>query len=170
MMIKRCTLKDLETLQQISEETFYDTFAAQNSEKNMRDYLATAYVPEKLTKEMNNPHSAFYFIYDDAQVAGYLKVNVLTAQSENMSADHLEIERIYVRKSYQKKGFGKALMDYAIDLAKAQHKTFIWLGVWEKNENAIGFYEKVGFRKIGAHAFFMGDEEQTDFILEKKLR
>lgn len=165
-MIKQCTLADIQALQQISEETFYDTFAAQNSEKNMRDYLATAYLPEKLQKEMLNPNSAFYFIYEAGEVAGYLKVNVFDAQSEHMSDDHFEIERIYVRKAYQKKGYGKALMDHAMTLANAQRKKYVWLGVWEKNDNAIGFYENVGFRKIGAHAFFMGDEEQTDFILE----
>lgn len=168
-MIRQCTLADVEALRTISEETFYETFAAQNSEKNMRDYLATAYLPEKLTTELNNPHSAFYFIYDDDQIAGYLKVNTLDAQSEKMSDEHFEIERIYVRKTFQKQGFGKALMDYALQLAHAQHKKYVWLGVWEKNENAIGFYENVGFKKVGAHSFFMGDEEQTDYILEKRL-
>lgn len=38
-------------------------------------------------------------------------------------------------------------------------KQKIWLGVWENNENAIGFYKKMEFC----------DDEQTDFIMTKTL-
>ncbi|WP_039790739.1 GNAT family acetyltransferase, partial [Paenibacillus riograndensis] len=39
------------------------------------------------------------------------------------------------------------------------------LGVWEKNENAIAFYKKMGFVQTGSHSFYMGDEEQIDIIM-----
>ncbi|GAY79036.1 negative regulation of sporulation, septation and degradative enzyme [Sporolactobacillus inulinus] len=45
----------------------------------------------------------------------------------------------------------------------------VWLGVWEKNEKAIAFYKKFGFVQNGAHSFYMGDEEQTDFIMKNPL-
>ena len=51
-----------------------------------------------------------------------------------------------------------------------RNKEKIWLGVWEKNENAIAFYKKMGFVQTGAHSFYMGDEEQMDFIMTKTLR
>uniref|UniRef100_UPI0034D9567F GNAT family N-acetyltransferase n=1 Tax=Lysinibacillus sp. GbtcB16 TaxID=2824761 RepID=UPI0034D9567F len=46
-------------------------------------------------------------------------------------------------------------------------KQHVWLGVWEKNENAITFYHKMGFVRTGAHSFYMGDEEQIDYIMSK---
>lgn len=60
-------------------------------------------------------------------------------------------------------------MSKAIEIAKENDKSAIWLGVWEKNENAIGFYEKSGFVQTSSHSFFMGDEEQIDLIMVKKL-
>ncbi len=45
----------------------------------------------------------------------------------------------------------------------------MWLGVWEYNPKAIAFYETLGFKVIGAHSFFMGEEEQTDLIMSKQL-
>ena len=33
------------------------------------------------------------------------------------------------------------------------NKKKIWLGVWEKNENAIAFYKKMGFVQTGVHSF-----------------
>ncbi|WP_342580592.1 GNAT family N-acetyltransferase [Ureibacillus sp. FSL W7-1570] len=167
--IKKCTLEDMETLQKVGSETFYETFKDQNSPDNMKAYLEKAFNPVQLERELSNIHSHFYFVYVQDEVAGYLKLNIHDAQTEEMGDESLEIERIYIRKKYQKFGLGKALLNKAIEIAKALDKKKIWLGVWEKNENAIGFYEKMGFVKTGSHAFYLGDEEQTDYIMVKTL-
>ncbi len=38
-----------------------------------------------------------------------------------------------------------------------------------KNENAIAFYQKMGFVQTGEHSFYMGDDKQVDFIMTKTL-
>ena len=98
-----------------------------------------------------------------------MKFNVDAALTEEMGADSLEVERIYIRPAFKRRGLGKYLIDKAIEIARAQGKQLIWLGVWEHNVNAIAFYEKMGFVRTGAHSFFMGEDEQTDFIMTKKL-
>jgi len=167
--IKKCSIKDLRILQEVSIETFSDTFKEQNSPENMKAYLDKAYALEKLEKELSHTSSQFFFIYLHEELAGYLKVNTDEAQSEEMNDESLEIERIYVRSKFQKQGLGKYLMNKAIELATESRKNVIWLGVWEKNQNAIAFYSKNGFVKTGAHSFYMGDEEQVDYILTKTL-
>src|SRR5689334_6636436 len=123
----------------------------------------------KMENELSNKNSEFFFIYLDNNLAGYLKLNVDDAQSEEMGMESLEIERIYIKRKFQKYGLGKVLYNKAIELAKEKNKTKVWLGVWEKNENAIAFYNKMGFVQTGAHSFFMGDDEQTDYIMTKEL-
>ncbi len=86
-----------------------------------------------------------------------------------MDNHSLEIERIYISKRFHTQGLGSHLMKKAIDIAKEQNKEKIWLGVWEKNERAITFYQKSGFVRTGAHSFYMGEEEQIDFIMTKTL-
>lgn len=167
--LKKCGSEDLADLQAIGIETFTDTFAAYNTPEDMQAYLDKAYDPEKLKAELSTEGSTFYFLYDDEELAGYMKVNVVAALTEEMGADSLEVERIYIRPAFKRRGFGKYLIDKAIEIARAQGKELIWLGVWEHNLNAIAFYEKMGFVRTGAHSFFMGDDEQTDFIMTKKL-
>ncbi|MCM3225217.1 GNAT family N-acetyltransferase [Terribacillus saccharophilus] len=167
--IKKCSIKDLRILQEVSIETFTDTFKDQNTPENMKAYLDKAYASKKLENELLNTSSQFFFIYLNEELAGYLKVNTDDAQTEEMNDDSLEIERIYVRSKFQKQGLGKYLMNKAIELATESRKNVIWLGVWEKNQNAIAFYSKNGFVKTGAHSFHMGDEEQVDYILTKTL-
>lgn len=168
--IQKCNEEDLKTLQEISIETFNDTFKDQNSPENMNAYLERAFNLKQLERELSNNYSQFFFVYYYDEVAGYLKVNANDAQSEEMGEESLEIERIYIKKKFQKHGLGKVLLNKAIEIAMESNKEKIWLGVWEKNENAIAFYKKMGFVQTGAHSFYMGDEEQIDFIMTKTLK
>ncbi|WP_028391104.1 GNAT family N-acetyltransferase [Bacillus cihuensis] len=167
--IKKCNSDDLQILQEISIETFNDTFKNQNSPENMKAYLERAFNSNQLEKELSNISSEFFFICFNKELAGYLKVNINDAQSEKMGDESLEIERIYIRYKFQRKGFGKYLINKAMEIALRQNKKIIWLGVWEKNKNAIDFYKKIGFVQTEAHSFYLGDEEQIDVIMSKTL-
>lgn len=169
IQIRKCTLEDLPILREISYETFDETFKDQNSPENMKVYLETAFNVKQLEKELSTDSSEFFFIYSHEEVAGYLKVNVNEAQTEEEGDESLEIERIYIRKNFQGQRLGLHLINKAMEMAREQNKKKIWLGVWEKNEGAIKFYEKMGFTESGTHSFYMGDEKQTDLLMTKKL-
>lgn len=64
---------------------------------------------------------------------------------------------------------GMILLERGLQIAREKRKSYVWLGVWERNEKAIGFYERMGFRKAGTHDFFMGTERQTDFVMRMDL-
>ncbi|SDP64292.1 GNAT family N-acetyltransferase [Halobacillus aidingensis] len=166
----KCTVEDSRKLQEIGYETFKETFEDQNSKEDMKAYLKVAFNIKQVEKELSNPLSNFFFVSINDEVAGYLKVNTGDAQSEEMDDDSLEIERIYIINKFQKKGLGKYLFNKAMDVAMEKNKKKIWLGVWEKNEYAISFYKNLGFVQTGAHSFYMGDEEQTDLIMVKRLQ
>lgn len=167
--IIQCTSNDAQKLQEISRTTFYDTFAHMNAEESMNAYLENAFQLKKIEEELATPFSEFYFIYDNEQLAGYLKVNVNEAQTEQMGDETLEIERIYIVDKFQQRGLGKHLLHKAIEVARSKMKKKIWLGVWERNIGALHFYNKMGFVQTGTHAFYMGDEEQTDLIMIKAI-
>ncbi|MGG3311210.1 GNAT family N-acetyltransferase [Paenibacillus lautus] len=167
LTIRKCTSEDLGLLQDISIETFNETFRDQNSPEIMKTYLERAFNINQLEIEVSNTASEFYFIYYNGEIAGYLKVNIHDAQTEMMGNDSLEIERIYIKGQYQKHGLGKFLLNKAMEIAMERNKKSIWLGVWERNENAIAFYKNMGFVQTGSHSFYMGNEEQKDFIMTK---
>lgn len=168
--IKSCTVAELPLLKEISIETFTDTFGAQNTPEDLAEYLATAYADEKLTEEINTPDSHFYLLFKDDELAGYLKLNTEAAQTESVAENALEVERIYIRSSFKRQGLGRKLIELAIEIAEKDKRDNIWLGVWEHNENAIKFYEKMGFEVVGQHDFVLGDDVQTDLVMCKKLK
>lgn len=167
--LQPCSIENLQELREISYETFNDTFKDHNTPENMKAYMDKAYHPAQLKKELLNPSSQFFFLYFHGDLAGYLKVNIDDAQTEEMGEDTLEIERIYIKKAFHRNGLGKYLFNKALEIAESLHKNKIWLGVWEKNENAIAFYKRLGFVKTGVHSFFMGGDEQVDLIMTKTL-
>lgn len=57
IQIKRITLNDIEQLQQIGRQTFYETFSAENTEENMTNYLNEGFSLEKLTAELNDKNA-----------------------------------------------------------------------------------------------------------------
>jgi diamine N-acetyltransferase len=164
-----CSIDDVETLRQVAYETYDQTFRPLNTTRTIEKYLEEAFNREKLLEELSNPKSNFFFLYADEELSGYLKVNEAPAQSDLNDPDSLELERIYVRKESQGKGLGKVLITYAIQIAGERAKQYVWLGVWERNINAIAFYKKMGFTVAGTHTFRMGDEIQQDLIMKKVL-
>ena len=57
-------------------------------------------------------------------------------------------------------------MQKAIEVAQSKSKKELWLGVWEENPEAIGFYQKMGFEKFGTHIFKVGEDEQMDYLMK----
>jgi len=167
--VSKALTSDVKTLQTIGKQTFFETFAADNAEEDMNEYLEKNFTVEKITKELNNPESTFFIAWQDTDAIGYLKLNTGAAQTELQDDTALEIERIYIKSDYQGKKIGQILYDKALETANAQHKKSIWLGVWEENLRAIKFYEKNGFVAFDKHIFKMGNDEQTDIMMRKIL-
>jgi diamine N-acetyltransferase len=168
--IRQISIHDLPDLQTIGRKTFAETFEAGNSEENLANYLAEGFSAEKLSAELENACSQFYFAETNGRVLGYLKVNTGEAQTENQDPSALEIERIYVLKEYHGKEVGQKLFQKALSIAHEQNAPYIWLGVWEKNPRAIRFYEKQGFVEFGEHIFQLGDDAQRDVLMKLTIK
>ncbi len=165
--IRTVNATDVLALQTLARKTFYDAFAEQNTEEDMQEYLEVNLSEEKLTSELNNPASFFFFaIYHELPV-GYLKVNTGNAQSDFKDSNGFEIERIYVEKAFHGKKVSDALFQKAISLASDLNYKEVWLGVWEENKKAIRFYEKNGFVPFDTHIFMLGTDQQTDILMKK---
>lgn len=81
-------------------------------------------------------------VYDDGVVKAFL----------HYGGD--EVRRLYVEPVLQGQGIGAALLDYAI---RELHVTRLW--ALEKNERAIAFYARHGFRPNGERKLEEGTDE-----------
>jgi ribosomal protein S18 acetylase RimI-like enzyme len=169
IQIKQVDINDVEQLQAISKLTFSEAFSSLNTQENMAKYLEESFSIEKLTAELSDQASSFYFATVGGWVIAYLKLNVGASQTEIKDEKALEIERIYVLKDYHGQNVGQLLYDKAIQVASQMKAAYVWLGVWEENLRAINFYKKNGFVAFDKHIFNLGDDAQTDIMMKKLL-
>jgi ribosomal protein S18 acetylase RimI-like enzyme len=168
--IRKAVLSDLESLQVIGRQTFTETFAAVNSPKNLSNYIAQSFNAAQITKELTNPESSFYLAIQDTKIIGYLKINFGSSQTELLDDRAMEIHRIYVLKEYHGKKVGQLFVDHVLEIAHQRQVEYVWLGVWEKNYRALGFYAKYGFAEFDKHVFTLGDDIQSDLLLKLQIK
>ena len=169
LVFKKCSVNDLDQLVQISKATFIDAFKADNNPDDFKVYIDFAFSKSKLTEELKNQFTRFYFVYADNKLVGYFKLNENDAQSDIKEENSLELERIYVIPEFQGIGLGKRMLQHVKRLASQSTKTFLWLGVWEHNKAAIKFYQINGFTKFGMHPYYIGKDKQMDWLMRFDL-
>lgn len=164
--IRRVLPSEVKELQAIARQTFSEAFSSTNDADNMEKYLREGFSSEKLSAELNNQDSEFYFATFGNTIIGYLKLNFGKSQTDLKDMNAMEIERIYVLKEFYGKNVGQWFYQKAVVAAKQAGVNCIWLGVWEKNPRAIKFYKKNGFVEFDKHIFKLGNEEQTDIMMK----
>lgn len=103
-------------------------------------------ISEDEFKEMLSIPETIFLVSDNDGIDGFLNANIVEKNSKFTGyKKYLMIEQLGVTKNSQKNGVGRSLMDLAEKIAKEKGCTMLVLDVWGFNENAIGFYEHLGF-------------------------
>jgi len=107
---------------------------------------------------ISDPNKAIYFAYVDGQLAGQIDV----AKHWNAFA---WIDDIAVDSRFRRRGIGRALMQQAVDWAKARHLPGIMLETQDNNVTACRFYQDFGFQLYGFDTYlYKGLHPDTDEI------
>ena len=105
----------------------------------------TKYNKEEIKEMLNNPNTPI-FVADEDGVKGYAFCVIKEVNNNNMhKSKTLFIDDLCVEESSRAKGIGKKIYEYLNDYAKEINCDNITLNVWEANEEAISFYNKLGF-------------------------
>lgn len=167
--IRKASIDDLGPLVDLARKSFLQAFSANNKPENVISYLDKAFTKDQFSSELSEQGSTFYLAEVNQKVIGYTKINLVPAQTDIHDSESLEIARLYVLQEYIGLGLGKELLDKAFAFAREKELKYVWLGVWEHNPRAIGFYQKNGFEKFSTHPFPFGDEIQTDWLMKKMV-
>jgi predicted GNAT family N-acyltransferase len=119
----------------------------------LRKPLGLGFSPDELEKEKNN---LLMGAYEDDQMLGCCML--VEEQPETV-----RLRQMAVLNDLQGKGIGKALMQFAENLARDRGYKKITM---HARKNALGFYEKMGYRKVGEEF-----QEITipHYVMEKEL-
>ena len=165
--IRVATMEDVDVLCEISAKTFVETYGEQNTPENLQKYLKERFNTKQISAEIMTSETVFLLVEKHNETIGYAKMRINL--EENPDPISLEIERLYIKKAFHGQKLGALLMQNCIDISREKGYESLWLGAWEYNLKALGFYKKWGFEICGTHIFQLGDDAQTDYLMTKKL-
>ncbi len=176
MTFRLATPTDLDTLLTLSVQSMREAFGPPHNPAEVTEaYMAGAFTPDNLARDLADPRSTFILACTDAgQSIGYARLYRRRPPRRmpepfRRAGQAIEIERLYLLQLAIGRGQGQQLMDYCLNIARADGYQAVWLGVWERNHRAIQFYDRNGFVRFGWHYFQFGPDRQRDFWMVRAL-
>lgn len=124
-----------------------------------RECFSSPWSEEGLTAETENPSAEFFVLLSEDTVAAYMGMHIVL--------DECYIANVAVKKDFRKRGFGSALVENALSVAKEKGCSFITLEVRVSNLSAIALYEKFGFERVGERKNFYTCPTENALIMTK---
>ena len=171
LTIRQATVDDAKVLTDLAYTTFWDAFAhhPKNAPDDLNHYMRQAFSHDQIAAELEDEKCIFLIAEIEGEPAGYAKL-INDAIEPGITAERpVELNRLYSHQQFLGKGIGQALMDASLERAKQENRDVMWLGVWEYNPRAQRFYEKNSFRVVGSHVFQLGEDAQTDLLMQKEI-
>lgn len=142
-------------------------------EDNGDAYAKRCFNTTELNGQLQDEGNRYFLAVADSEPVGFLKVRPENTLPDFNGAKAFEIERIYLMREAKGKGIGKAMMRFAVGMARETGKEIVWLKVMDSNMQTIGFYESCGFKTIGTETLdlpLLKPELAGMFVMENDLR
>ena len=167
--IRTARHSDAALLAALAARTFFETFGPANSESDVALHLQRYYGEDIQRRELSDPRCTYLIAEVGGAAAGFAMLRSVASPECVGGASPIEIHRFYVDAPFHGRGVAQALMSACEREAARLERHTLWLGVWERNERARRFYEKMGFREIGSQEFVVGTDPQRDLVMERVL-
>lgn len=147
LRIEKISISEVEKFSEVATRAYFDHYRHLWYDEG-EWYAHKCFNINQLTEELADSKNKFFFAILDENLVGFLKLrpeNQLIGQEGN----GFEIERIYLTNEATGRGVGRKLMEFAIEMAMRQNKDYAWLKAMDSSQNAIRFYESLGFEVCG---------------------
>jgi ribosomal protein S18 acetylase RimI-like enzyme len=149
-------------------ETFLEGFAIPYPPADLARFEEESYSPAKVASEIADPrHATWVAEGPDGALLAYAHCGPCKLLHPDVTLASGELYQIYLRRSAQGLGLGKALLALSLDWIAQVYPGPQWLGVWSGNSKAQSFYAAAGFRKVGDYHFMVGDHRDDEYIYRR---
>lgn len=166
--IHEATKADCAAVATLAAKTFADTFGHLYRPENLQAHLAEKYCPEFFEQTLD-AGDTLLTLHEGNALVGYAKIGRLALPVKPpIPKGAQEIHRVYVDKTYQGRGLGKALMLHILSLPRIVTAPAVYLGVWEENLRAQHLYTRYGFEPVGKYLYHVGDQSDREIIMVRQ--
>lgn len=166
LSFRKATVEDTSTIVRLGADAFKAAFGPYHRPEDMAEYLAANFNNEVIQSLIESVSTYFLLGYDGQNIIGYAMLKEGLHPAFVTGPDPIELVRFYVTPDVIGQGYGSELMQCCLKEALNMGHSTIWLATWQRNERAIRFYEKWGFRIVGNAIYVIGDDVTDDFIMQ----
>lgn len=170
--IRRATLEDAAALAELGATTFIESFGQLYVPRDLEAFLEESHSVEAYANVLANPDYALWIAErpdDDGipRAIGYTQAGPCGLPHEDVRPGDGELKRLYLLKSEQNGGVGRALFDQALVWLERDRSRPLWISVWSENLGAQRFYGRYGFEFAGEYAFIVGEQRDREFMYRR---
>jgi ribosomal protein S18 acetylase RimI-like enzyme len=169
LSIRQADVSDVNIICALGVTTFYEAYFEQDESGDLADYVLESFSQAQIKNEFNDANSTFFIAEMNGKAIGYAKLRENSEVDCLKNGNAVELHRIYILERAKGNGVGVKLMNCCFEAARTKGYETIWLGVWERNLQAIKFYERMGFTKVGTVLFPYGETVGTNFVMKMRL-
>jgi GNAT superfamily N-acetyltransferase len=170
MILRPATLDDAPALANFGRASFVAAFGHLYRPADLATFAAETYAVEAVAAEIAGRECTHRLAEIDGSLVGYCKMRLPSKLADHSTARNpIELAQIYTDPARTGQGIGAALIDWALDVARAGGHDAIQLSVWSGNVGAHRFYARYGFAKIADIHFRVGEQLDEEYLFEKRM-
>lgn len=161
--ILHATPKDIPTIRSIAEETWWPTYGPILSVEQIRFMLDHIYSEHALDTAIKSGTQTFVILFDEKGSQGFASYGI-----KNEDSQICKLHKLYILPGNHGKGYGKLLIEEIKVRALSLNAEKLDLNVNRQNP-AIGFYQKLGFKIIKEEDVPIGPYWMNDYVMRLQL-
>lgn len=163
---------DVPALAVLGRETFIEAFGHLYRAEDLNAFLDATKSEAAMARAVADPAQPVRVAEDDGRLVGYCKLGLNPAFADYPAPGKalIELKELYIRASHHGMGVAQALMDWALDEARAANAEEIVLSVWSGNARGQAFYRKYGFAWVADTHFMVGAQRDAEYLFMKPLK
>lgn len=158
MNIRHAEPEDAEQIHNVALRSWRDTYRQILSSETIENMVNKWYSADDLREQADHP--VFYVAKVEDDIVGFVHASV--------EEDVANLRRIYIDPDNQRSGVGSKLYQKAENNVKSEAEKFR-VEVLVKNEKAISFYKKQGFKEENNERVQVNGEEAEQKIMTKNF-
>lgn len=174
-ILRRAIVSDNHALAQLNRHAFLQTyledFHLSVSQDNIDAHFRNTMTPEIFLQKLTDPQQATWVIENtlNHELIAFLNAGpCFLPHSDVSQGEDGEIDRLYVLRDQQGKGWGPWLIKEALSWFNTQYSSRpIWLGVWSGNIKAQKLFKQYGFQIVGDRDYRVGTHRFDSFIMRR---
>lgn len=168
--IRRAHPDDASALAELGASTFVETFGHLYNAGDLQAFLDQSHAVAAYAKSLADPAYAVWIAERDGHAVGYAQAGPCGLPHADVRPGDGELKRLYLRRSEQNGGVGRALMDAAMQWLERDGPRTLWISVWSENLGAQRFYARHGFEFAGEYEFPVGEQRDREFMYRRLPR